>query len=158
MCIGPTSRHLRRSTVVPNSSARSSMTCQCEPRTSKPPVFVAPSDSSEAPNRPARRGPDGDTCAATAISKHGSEYGRSWSRASFSVNQSVILRDRLLAVEQLVDRLEGLLHHVPLLRATSMPIMKASDGSAPGPTPNITRPRVRWSSRTMRSASISGWW
>ena len=43
-------------------------------------------------------------------------------------------------------------------RATSMPIMKASDGSAPGPTPSITRPRVRWSSSTMRSASISGWW
>ena len=42
--------------------------------------------------------------------------------------------------------------------ATSMPIMKASDGSAPGPTPNMTRPRVRWSSRHMRSASISGWW
>ena len=41
-------------------------------------------------------------------------------------------------------------------RATSMPIMKASDGSAPGPTPNMTRPRVRWSSSTIRSASISG--
>ena len=40
----------------------------------------------------------------------------------------------------------------------SMPIMKASDGSAPGPTPNITRPRVRWSSNTMRSARMNGWW
>lgn len=27
-------------------------------------------------------------------------------------------------------------------RSTSMPIMNASEGSAPGPTPNITRPRV----------------
>ena len=43
-------------------------------------------------------------------------------------------------------------------RAGSMPIMKASEGSAPGPTPNITRPRVRWSSSTMRSASMNGWW
>ncbi len=43
-------------------------------------------------------------------------------------------------------------------RVGSMPIMNASEGSAPGPTPNIVRPRVRWSSSTMRSASISGWW
>ena len=42
--------------------------------------------------------------------------------------------------------------------STSMPIMNASEGSAPGPTPNITRPRVMWSSWLMRSASISGWW
>jgi hypothetical protein len=42
--------------------------------------------------------------------------------------------------------------------ATSIPIMKASDGSAPGPTPNMTRPRVRWSSRTIRSVSSNGWW
>ena len=42
--------------------------------------------------------------------------------------------------------------------AGSMPIMNASEGSAPGPTPSITRPRVRWSSSTMRSASMNGWW
>ena len=42
--------------------------------------------------------------------------------------------------------------------AGSIPIMKASEGRAPGPTPNITRPRVRWSSSTMRSASMKGWW
>ena len=40
----------------------------------------------------------------------------------------------------------------------SMPIMYASDGSAPGPVPNIARPRVKWSSNTHRSATISGWW
>jgi len=39
-----------------------------------------------------------------------------------------------------------------------MPIMNASDGRAPGPTPNIARPIVRWSRRTMRSATMSGWW
>ena len=32
--------------------------------------------------------------------------------------------------------------------ATGMPIMNASDGSAPGPQPIITRPRVRWTDRT----------
>ena len=43
-------------------------------------------------------------------------------------------------------------------RAGSMPIMKASEGSAPGPTPNMIRPRVRWSRSTRRSASMNGWW
>ena len=33
-----------------------------------------------------------------------------------------------------------------------------SDGRAPGPTPNIVRPRVMWSSWLIRSASIRGWW
>ena len=39
-----------------------------------------------------------------------------------------------------------------------MPSMNASDGSRPGPAPNITRPRVMWSSWMMRSATISGLW
>ena len=30
--------------------------------------------------------------------------------------------------------------------------------AGPGPTPNITRPRVMWSSWMMRSATISGLW
>ena len=42
--------------------------------------------------------------------------------------------------------------------SVSMPSIVASDVSWPGPTPNIIRPRVRWSSMTMRSARISGWW
>ena len=36
--------------------------------------------------------------------------------------------------------------------AGSMPSMNASLGSAPGPTPSMTRPWVRWSSSTMRWA------
>jgi hypothetical protein len=40
----------------------------------------------------------------------------------------------------------------------SRPSIAASVGSAPGPTPNITRPRVRWSSSTMRSATHNGLW
>ncbi len=38
------------------------------------------------------------------------------------------------------------------------PIIAESVGSEPGPTPSITRPRVRWSSSTMRSATQSGLW
>ncbi len=40
----------------------------------------------------------------------------------------------------------------------SMPIFSASCTRAPGPTPNIARPRVIWSSCTMRSASMNGLW
>ena len=36
--------------------------------------------------------------------------------------------------------------------------MIASVASAPGPTPSIARPRVRWSSRTRRSAIMNGLW
>jgi hypothetical protein len=155
MCIGPTNRQRRRSTLVPKSAARSSMVSQWAPSTSKPPALVAPSESSPAPKRPASRGPAGETWAATAISK--SVRGRSWSRASRRVNQSV-------------SRVTGSSHRrrarmasnassiISRWRLTSMPIMKASDGNAPGPTPNWKRPRVRWSSNTIRSARIRGWW
>ena len=40
----------------------------------------------------------------------------------------------------------------------SKPSIAASVGSAPGPTPIMTRPRVRWSSCTIRSATHSGLW
>ena len=39
-----------------------------------------------------------------------------------------------------------------------MPIIAPSVGSDPGPAPNITRPRVMWSSMTIRSATQSGLW
>ena len=40
----------------------------------------------------------------------------------------------------------------------SMPRVRASLGSAPGPLPNMARPRVMWSSCTMRWATLNGWW
>ena len=39
-----------------------------------------------------------------------------------------------------------------------MPSISASEASSPGPAPNITRPRVMWSSWTMRSATMRGLW
>ena len=41
-------------------------------------------------------------------------------------------------------------------RRGSMPSMKASDGSCPGPTPSMARPIVRWSSCMIRSARMYG--
>ena len=43
-------------------------------------------------------------------------------------------------------------------RATSMPIMNASDGQRAGADAEHDPPAVRWSSRTIRSASMNGWW
>ena len=40
----------------------------------------------------------------------------------------------------------------------SMPSVRASEGRAPGPEPNSARPRVMWSSCTMRWATLNGWW
>ena len=84
---------------------------------------------------PAARAPAGDTCEATAISTCGCVNGRSWRRASRSVNQSVSMvtvsprsnGTRAASASSIMSR----------WRCTSMPIMNASDGSAPGPTPNI---------------------
>ncbi len=108
------------------------------------------------PKRPAARGPAGDTCAATATSGKGRWYGRSCRRALVNVNQSVsIVTVSPASNKRIASRACSIMSR---WRAGSMPIMKASDGSAPGPAPIMTRPRVRWSSRTMRSASMNGWW
>ena len=109
------------------------------------------------PKRPAARGPAGDTWAATATSGKGRWYGRSCRRASTRVNQSVFMLTGSLpsSSSRIASSASSIMSR---WLAGSMPIMKASEGSAPGPTPIMRRPRVRWSSRTMRSASMKGWW
>ena len=49
------------------------MTSQWWASMSNPAAWVAPMDSSEQPNRPAARGPDGEIMAATATSGWGRE-------------------------------------------------------------------------------------
>ena len=140
--------------LVPLSRAICSAIAQLEPSALNPPAVVAPSDSMPTPCRPAARAPVGETWLATAISTEGREYGVICNRAWSSVNQSVFLvtvspRSSGTSTSSASSIMSRCL-------ATSMPIMTASDGSAPGPTPNITRPRVTWSSWLIRSASISG--
>ena len=122
----------RRSTVVPNSAARSSMTSQWSPSTSKPPSLVAPIDSSEQPNRPAARGPAGETWAATATSKCGSVYGPQLEPGVAQREPVGLAGDRLVAASRarIASSASSIISRC---LATSMPIMKASDGSAPGP-------------------------
>jgi len=59
--------------------------------------------------------------------------------------------------EERQDRLEGLVHHPPLLDRVDAHHVGVRRQRA-GPVPNMTLPRVRWSSSTQRSATISGWW
>ena len=117
---------------------------------------VAAIDSIPIPCLPAPRGPVGENDAATAMSKHGSLYGFSCSRASCNVNPSVCM----VTVSPRSKRTIASRHCSIRGRCSSagIPSMCASDVSCPGPHPSITRPRVRWSSSTMRSASISGLW
>ena len=108
------------------------------------------------PCLPAPRGPVGEKDAATATSKQGSLYGFSCRRASCRVNPSVCM----VTVSPRSRRMIASRHCSMRGRCSSagIPSMCASDVSWPGPQPSITRPRVRWSSSTMRSASISGLW
>ena len=46
----------------------------------------------------------------------------------------------------------------PRCSVLGMPSIIASDGSRPGPKPNIARPWAWWSSWTTRSATVSGLW
>ena len=117
---------------------------------------VAAIDSMPMPCLPAPRGPVGEKDAATATSKHGSLYGFSCRRASWSVNPSVCM----VTVSPRSRRMIASRHCSMRGRCSSagIPSMCASDVSWPGPQPSIARPRVRWSSSTMRSASINGWW
>ena len=81
----------------------------------KPSATDIDSDSSDTPCLPARRGPDGDTMAATATSGCGWVYGRTCSRAVAHREPVGLPGDRLVAAEQGEDRLERLLHHPALV-------------------------------------------
>ena len=110
----PSSRHARRSGVVPWTFDSSSMTPQCVPRASKPPSWVAATDSRPAPWRAAVCGPAGENVAATHSSKHGWEYGRSCSTPSTIVEPVGLAADGL-APQEGDDHLEALLHHAALV-------------------------------------------
>ena len=156
MCIGPTRRQRARSTAVPRRADCSSITSQWLPSALNPSTVVALTDNNEQPYLDASRGPDGDTIAATAISNVGCVYGRSCKRASWSVNHDVL---RVTGSGDVSNAMIASSASSIMSRccAGSIPSMYASDASAPGPTPSIVRPCVRWSSKTMRSASKSGW-
>jgi hypothetical protein len=105
---------------------------------------------------PAPRAPVGEIEAATAISKHGSEYGLSCSRASSSVNPSVCIVTVSPRSRRMIASSDSSMRG--RCCSAGMPIMCASEVSWPGPHPSMARPRVRWSRSTKRSASISGLW
>ena len=92
---------------------------------------VAATDSIPMPCLPAARAPVGENDAATAMSKHGSLYGASCRRASWSVNQSVSIvtvspRSSAMIASS-ASSIRG------RCRSAGMPSMCASDVSWPGP-------------------------
>ena len=73
MCMVPSTRQSRRSGCLwPALAAMSSTTPQAWPMAANPSATDIDSESSDTSWVPARRGPDGDTMAATATSKWGS--------------------------------------------------------------------------------------
>ena len=108
------------------------------------------------PYLPASFMPEGLIVDAAAIGIR-SCSGRIWSCASKSSNQSLFTlkrsspsSSRMITPSASSWRSRS--------STWSMPNVRASDGSAPGPVPRITRPPVMWSSCTMRCATLNGWW
>ena len=92
---------------------------------------MAAGDSMPMPHLPAVRGPDGDTDAATAISRCGRVYGASWSFASRSSNHDVFLVTISPRMRRMITSSDSVIMS-RWLRG-SMPSIIASDGSRPGP-------------------------
>ena len=70
---------------------------------------------------------------------------------------SVLLVTGVVGAQEAHDHVHALLQQRAGLGGVEADHL-ASVGSAPGPTPSMTLPRVRWSSSTMRSATHSGLW
>ena len=105
-----------------------------------PPISPAPSDSTPTPCVPAQTMPAGDVVLATAI---GSEpfTGSICSRASWSSNQSDVCDTTSPASRRTITPSASSMRGRCV--TGSMPIITASEISAPGPTPSIARPFVR---------------
>jgi hypothetical protein len=112
-------------------------------------------DSTPMPYLPAICIPDGEIDDAVTIGMS-SWIGSSWSSQSCNSNHSHSYENRgsPRSRRMMTPRASSCRSR----RSTgSMPNVRASDGSAPGPEPNIARPRVRRSSWTMRWATLNGW-
>ncbi len=75
-------------------------------------------------------------------------------RASFSLNHSVVSVTVSPRNSRRITSSDSTMRSRCCIG--SMPSISASEVSSPGPTPNITRPMVMWSSWMMRFAAISG--
>ena len=99
--------------------------------------------------------PRGERMVVTAISIRGRVKEACCSLARSSVNQSVRALTRSPSSSGMITSRDSFI--MRRVRRGSMPIWVASEGRAPGPTPNMARPRVMWSSWTMASATMKGW-
>ena len=155
-CHDSSTRQLARSTTWPCSAAAASAKAHWVGSAARPSDDVEAMDSTPQPCLPASCMPDGDSDDAVAMGMR-SCSGRICSWASRSVNQSDSCEKRSSprsrrSITPIASSCRS--------RCTigSMPSVWASDGSAPGPEPKMTRPRVMWSSCTSRCATLNGWW
>ncbi len=86
----------------------------------------------------------------------GRVYGASCSLARSSLNQPASCVTRSPASRRITTSSASSI--ITRVFSGWMPSCAQSDGSAPGPTPNIDRPRVMWSSCTNVSATMNGLW
>ena len=137
-------------------AAASSANAHCVGSACRPSVEVEAIDSTPMPYLPASCMPDGEIDDAVAIGMS-SCTGRICSWASRSVNQSdsYVKRSSPRSRRMITPSASSWRSR---WRIGSMPWVRASDGRAPGPEPNIARPLVMWSSWTIRWATLNGWW
>ncbi len=106
------------------------------------------------PCLPASVIPEGLICEATAKGMS-SCNGSSCRAASCSVNQSDLTVRRSPRIRRRMMPIASSWRSRSSIG--SIPSVWASDASAPGPEPKITRPPVMWSSCTIRCATLNGW-
>ena len=135
-----TSRQSSRRSSWPAAAAAFWPIAHCAARSFLPPIRPAPSDSTPTPWVPAQTMPDGEVVLATAI---GSDplTGSICSRASWSSNQSLVCETTSPASRRTITPRASSMRGRWV--TGSMPIITASEISAPGPTPSIARPFVR---------------
>ena len=155
MCQDISTRQSLRSTLLPDFLAASSAKPHWVGRAARPASEFEPIDSTPMPYLPARVIPDGLIEEAVTIGIS-SCSGNSCSRASCRVNQSLLCVTRSPDSRRLITPIASSWRSRWVIG--SIPSMWASDGRAPGPVPKITRPRVMWSSWTMRWVMVKGWW
>ncbi len=154
MCQDISTRQFLRSTTWPDLAAACSAKPHWVGSAASPASELEPMDSTPRPYLPARVMPDGlmDDAVTIGIS---SCRGNSCRRASRRVNQSLSWVTRSPANSRLITPIASSCRSLWVIG--SMPSMWASEGRAPGPVPKITRPRLIWSSCTMRCATLKGW-
>ena len=139
MCQDMSTRQFFRSITLPDLAAACSAKPHWVGRAARPASELEPMDRTPMPYLPARVMPEGLMEEAATISIS-SWRGRSWSRASRRVNQSLSWVTRSPASRRRITPMASSCRSRWVMG--SMPRVWASEGRAPGPVPRMARPPV----------------